>query len=111
MSLLETISSWLRSLLGAEPAEPAEEEPAEEGPAEETGGSEPEPQLDPDGVTEVRMESDDDPIDRLQEVKQKREEQASDDGDAGGAAGSEEPDTDSDVDTDSDTDSSTGRQP
>ncbi|MEF8780855.1 MAG: hypothetical protein V5A46_09285 [Haloferacaceae archaeon] len=100
MSLLDTVRSWIRSLFGAEPAESDEEEQDAEEPAAGAAESGPEPQLDPEGVTEVRVESDDDPIDRLQEVKQKREEQASD-GD----------DTEADPDTESDSDTEAGPGP
>lgn len=77
MSLLDPIRSWVRSLFGGESAETADGDAAETAePAAER-----EPGLDPDGVTEVRVERDDDPIDRLREVKQKQAEQSTGDPD------------------------------
>lgn len=86
MSLLETVRSWFRSLFGGEP-EPTEPDDA---PAEPEST---EPRLDPDGVTEVRRQSDDDPIDRLREVKEKREEQAREGDGTGGGVEAEETDS------------------
>ena len=78
MSVLDTIRSWVRSLFGG-----ASPEPADGGTAETTDPeSEREPGLDPDGVTEVRVERDDDPIDRLREVKQQRADESAE-GDQG----------------------------
>ncbi|MDR5673528.1 hypothetical protein AArcCO_0461 [Halalkaliarchaeum sp. AArc-CO] len=90
MSVLDTIRSWVRSLFGGESPEPADGESAETTDPE----SEREPGLDPDGVTEVRVERDDDPIDRLREVKQQRAEESAE-GDHGDRE-QDEPDRDED---------------
>ena len=72
MSLLDTIRSWVRSLIGGKSPGTTDGESAEAAdPAAER-----DPGLDPDGVTEVRVERDDDPIDRLREVKQQRAEES-----------------------------------
>ena len=75
MSLLDTIRSWFRSLFGGESSEAADGETTEAADPE----AERESGLDPDGVTEVRVERDDDPIDRLREVKQQRAQQSTED--------------------------------
>ncbi|AUX09073.1 hypothetical protein AArcSl_1443 [Halalkaliarchaeum desulfuricum] len=85
MSFLDTIRSWFRSLFGGEP-EDEDELDTDEDAAEPAEPADPEPRLDPDGVTEVRKESDDDPIDRLREVKQKQQE-TDGDGDGDGSEG------------------------
>lgn len=81
MSLLDRFTNWVRSLFGVEAAD----EPDTDEDATEPSEPESEPRLDPNGVTEVRKQSDDDPIDRLREVK--REQRDSDT--AGGEIGAD----------------------
>lgn len=68
MPLLETLRSWYRSLLGREP------EDVDARAGDTTESEQAEPRLDPDGVTEVRVGNDEDPVGQLREVRRKQRE-------------------------------------
>jgi len=88
--MLGTLRSWLSGLFGGTDADDRD------GDADGGGGDGEPSGLDPDNVTEVRTEADEDPIERLREIQRERpdgtEPDAGDDAAPGDADGSGGPD-------------------